>query len=97
MVAYASVGALAVVGASDTAGQAPAAAAERAEVDSRVEDDANIIATIDSAPTVQFDLSADGLINLSGNKVSISVINAMRQRMNRPAPRRATAPARRKN
>jgi hypothetical protein len=60
-------------------------------------DDANIIATIDSASAVQFDLSADGLINLSGNKVSINVINAMRRRMNGPAPRRATAPARRKN
>lgn len=60
-------------------------------------DDANIIATVNSAPAVQFDLSADGLINLSGNKVSISVINAMRQRMNRPAPRRTAAPARRKN
>ncbi|MGH9939831.1 MAG: hypothetical protein ACREAM_26625 [Blastocatellia bacterium] len=60
-------------------------------------DDANIIATINSAPAALFDLSADGLINLSGNKVSINVINAMRQRLNKPLPRRATAPARRKN
>lgn len=44
MVAYASVAALAVAGASDTAGQAPAVAADRAEVGSGVEDDANIIA-----------------------------------------------------
>jgi len=60
-------------------------------------DDPNIIAAINDARAVQFDLSPDGLINLSGNKVSINVINAMRQRLSRPAPRRAGAPARRKN
>ncbi len=59
-------------------------------------DDTNIIATINSAPSAQFDLGADALINLRGNKVSLDVINAMRQRMDGPAPRRAAAPARRK-
>jgi hypothetical protein len=60
-------------------------------------DDANIIATIKSAPAVQFDLTTDGVLDLKKNKVSNEVISVMRLRQDRSTtPRRPAATPRRK-
>lgn len=61
-------------------------------------DEAGIIATINSAQAVQFDLSPDGQIELRKNKVPNNVITAMRLKQNKPGatPRRTGAPSRRK-
>ncbi len=61
-------------------------------------DDANIIAAINDEATVQFNLSVDGLVELRNHNVSNQVIAAMRARQSKQtAPKRPTAPVRKKN
>ena len=53
-----------------------------------------IILKIRTAPVVDFDLSTDGLVQLSQNGVKANLINEMTQRMQGPAPASALPPAR---
>ncbi|HMY73270.1 MAG TPA: hypothetical protein PLQ88_15760, partial [Blastocatellia bacterium] len=61
-------------------------------------DDTNIIAAINDEPAVQFNLGADGLLELRNHNVSNQVIAAMRARQSKQAaPKRPIAPVRKKN
>jgi hypothetical protein len=51
-------------------------------------DDANILDTIQHAKAVNFDLSVQGQVDLSKNKVSGRIITAMKARARAPATHR---------
>ena len=56
-------------------------------------DDANIVDTIQHAKAVNFDLSVQGQVDLSKNKVSGRIISAMKARARTPATHRPTSGA----